>query len=110
MTRREGGDPQAVTRISMGRTRIGLGALGVVLGLIGAYAFVTGVPGRQWLGVFTWLGGGVVAHDAVIAPAAALVGLVVLSRQPARFRAPMRVVALAVASVALIGVPLLMTR
>lgn len=110
MTRREGVDPTGFDGIVLGRTRIGLGAAGFVLGLVGVYAFVTGVPGRQWLGVFTWLGGVVVAHDGVIAPTAVLVGLVVFANLPARVRAPMRVAALAFASVAMIGVPLLMTR
>jgi len=71
---------------------------------------VTGVPTRQWLGVFNWLGGVVVAHDAVIAPGAVLIGLAVFAIVPRRLRAPTRVAALAVATVALIGVPLLMTR
>lgn len=96
--------------VSLTRTRLALGAAGVVLGLVGVYAFVTGVPSRQWLGVFTWLGGVVVAHDAVIAPVAVLIGLAVFALVPAWLRAPMRVTALAVASLALIGVPLLMTR
>ena len=90
--------------------RIGLGAAGVAIGLVGVYAFVTAVPIRQWLGVFTWLGGVVVAHDALIAPAAVVAGLTLFAFTPTRLRAPMRVAALAVASVALIGVPLLMTR
>ena len=47
----------------MTRLRVGLGSAGVVLGLVGVWCFVTGVPSRQWPGVFTWLGGVVVAHD-----------------------------------------------
>lgn len=96
--------------VGMRRTRIGLGASGVVIGLVGVWAFVTGVPSRQWLGVFTWLGGVVVAHDAVIAPVAVMVGLGFFAVVPRRLRAPMRVLALGFATVVLIGVPLLMTR
>ena len=96
--------------VGVTRIRIGLGAAGVVIGLVGVYAFVTTVPGRQWLGVFFWLGGVVVAHDAAIAPVAVILGLSAFAFAPSRLRAPMRVAALAVASVALIGVPLLMTR
>jgi len=100
-----------VTRsLGVTRVRIGVGAAGVAIGLVGAYTFVTGVPSRQWLGVFTWLGGVVVAHDALIAPAAVVAGLSLFAFTPPRLRAPMRVAALAVATVALIGVPLLMTR
>lgn len=94
----------------MMRARIGLGAVGVAIGLVGAYAFVTGVPSGQWLRVFTLLGGVVVAHDVFIAPAAVLLGLAVFRVLPARLRPPARVSALAVASLMLIAVPLLMTR
>jgi hypothetical protein len=94
----------------MMRLRIGLGAVGVAIGLLGLYFFVTAVPSRQWLGVVTWLGAGVVAHDAVIAPAAVLLGLAVFALVPHRSRAPMRVAALGAASLLLIGVPLLVTR
>ena len=96
--------------VAMTRLRIGLGATGVLLGLVGVWAFVSGVPSSQWPGAFIWLGGVVVAHDAVIAPTAVLVGLALFAVVPARLRAPMRVAALAFASVVLIGVPLLMTR
>lgn len=94
----------------MMRVRVGLGAVGVAIGLVGVWTFLTGVPSGQWLGVLIWLGGVVVAHDAVIAPAAVVVGLAVFAILPRRSRAPLRVAALAAASVALIGVPLLMTR
>jgi hypothetical protein len=99
-----------MTGVGMKRARVGIGAAGVVIGLVGVYAFVTAVPSRQSLGVFTWLGGVVVAHDALLAPAAVVLGLSVVASAPRRLRAPARVVALAVASVVLIGVPLLMTR
>jgi len=96
--------------VGMKRARVGIGAAGVVIGLVGVYAFVTAVPSRQWLGIFTWLGGTVVAHDVLLAPAAVVLGLSVFAFAPRRLRAPARVLALALASVALIGVPLLMTR
>lgn len=94
----------------MMRVRIGLGAMGVAIALVGVWAFLTGVPSRQWLGVFVWMGGVVAAHDAVIAPAAVVLGLAVLAKLPRRWRGPLRAVALAAASVAWIGAPLLMTR
>lgn len=56
------------------------------------------------------LGAAGVAHDAVIAPVAVLLGLAVFAVAPRRLLAPMRVAALAVVSVVLIGLPLLMTR
>ncbi len=110
MSRTDGVGMGRTDGVAMGRLRIGLGAAGVLLGLVGVWTFVTGVPSRQWPGVFTWLAGVVVAHDAVIAPAAVLGGLAVFAVVPRRVRPPMRVAALAVASVALIGVPVMMTR
>lgn len=94
----------------MMRVRIGLGAMGVAIALVGVWAFLAGVPSRQWPGVFIWMGGVVAAHDAVIAPAAVVLGLAVFAKLPPRWRGPLRAVALAAASVAWIGVPLLMTR
>ncbi len=94
----------------MMRLQIGIGAAGVAMGLLGVYAFAVGVPGRDWSRVLTWLGGVVVAHDVLIAPTALLVGLVLFKILPYRWRPTMRVAALGVATVALIGVPLLMTR
>lgn len=99
-----------MTVVGVRRAQFVLGAAGVAIGLVGVYAFVTAAPSRQWLGVFSWLGGVVVAHDAVIAPVAVLLGLAVFAVAPRRLHAPMRVAALAVVSVVLIGLPLLMTR
>jgi len=96
--------------LDMACLRIVLGASGVILGLAGVWFFVTGVPTRQWPAVLIWLGGVVIAHDAVIAPAAVLAGLALFAVLPGRLHKPMRVAALAIASVALISVPLLMTR
>ena len=99
-----------MTSVGMTRIRVVLGVAGVAIGLVGVYAFEASVPTRQWVGVFTWLGGVVVAHDAVIAPAAVLLGLAVFAVTPRRLRAPMRVAVLGFASVLLIGIPVLMTR
>lgn len=103
-------DMERTGDMEMARLRIGLGAAGAILGLAGVWFFVTGVPTAQWPGVFIWLGAVVIAHDAVIAPAAVLVGLALFAVLPGRLRKPMRMAALAFASVTLIRVPLLMTR
>lgn len=94
----------------MTRLRGAVGALGVVMAGVGFVLFVTGVPSRQWLEVVVWLGGGVAAHDAVVAPVAVLAGLVVLPLLPVRARPVARSAALALATVALLGLPLLATR
>ena len=94
----------------MMRVQIGIGVVGVAIGMVGAYGSAVGVPGRDWSRVFTWLAGVVVAHDLLIAPTARIAGFGVFKILPYRFRPTMRVAALGVATVALIGVPLLMTR
>lgn len=99
-----------MTSVGMTRIRVALGIVGVAIGLVGVYAFVAAVPTRQRPGGFIWLGGVVVAHDAVVAPAAVLLGLAVFAVAPLRLRAPMRVAVLGFASLLLIGVPVLITR
>lgn len=93
----------------MTRLRWAVGALGVVMAGVGCILFLTGVPSRQWLEVAVWLAGGVAAHDAVVAPVAVLVGLVALPLLPLRARPVARSAALALATVALLGLPLLAT-
>jgi hypothetical protein len=89
--------------------RLALGAAGVALGVIGVYAFVTGVPVRQWLGVGVWLGGGVAVHDALLAPASVILGWVIVRRSPRRCRPALRISLLAVATIFVIALPLAMT-
>jgi hypothetical protein len=91
----------------MTRVRWALGTVGVLLVLCGVRAFVVAVPPRQWPGVVTWLGAGVVVHDAVLAPCAVALGWLVLRRAPEVVRPPLRLGLLAVVTVAVIGIPLL---
>ena len=89
--------------------RAGLVVVGVLGGLVGAYAFVTGVPVRQWLGVGSWLAGGVVVHDALIAPLAVVLGLLVTRKASPRIRRLLRTALLAGATVGVLLIPLLAT-
>lgn len=89
--------------------RVWIGAVGVALGLVGVYAFFSQVPAYQWLGTAAWLSAGVVAHDALIAPGAVLVGLLVLPRVPPRARAPLRAALIGVAVLVVLTVPLMVT-
>lgn len=95
--------------MTMRATRLTLVGLGVVLGLVGVYAFVTAVDVSQWIGAGVWLAAGVAAHDALLAPAALMLGVVLLPRLPARFRGPARGVLLALAVGVMLSVPLLVT-
>ena len=68
-------------------TRGLLGAAGVVLVLVGVYHLLgTGLSDLVDLAV--WLGGGVLLHDAVLAPLVVLLALLVLPRLPPWGRAP----------------------
>ncbi|MBD8078447.1 hypothetical protein [Cellulosimicrobium arenosum] len=48
------------------------------------------VPSSQWPSALVWLAGGVVVHDAVLAPLAVAVGAWVLPRVPPVWRGPLR--------------------
>lgn len=89
--------------------RVSIGAVGVALGLVGGYAFFSQVPANQWLGTTAWLAAGVVAHDALIAPGAVLVGFLVLPRVPPTARAPLRAALIGAAVLVVLTVPLMVT-
>lgn len=92
-------------RISWLRT--GLVLLGLLLIARGAAALLLDVPAGQWLRVGLWLAGGIVVHDAVLAPAAVLAGRVLLPRLPPAVAPAARAAWLAAVSTAVIGLPLL---
>ena len=81
--------------------RLALLGLGVVLVGTGVVIGLTTVPQGQWPSVLLWLAGGVAVHDAVLAPTAILVGLVVLPRVPPDWRPALRAGALGAVVLAL---------
>lgn len=87
--------------------RLGLGALGVLLGLYGAYLLLSRQDLDQLVSAAIWLGGGVVAHDGLIALAslaAVAVGARVL---PASARPAAAVGFIVLGSLTLIAIPML---
>ncbi|MEO9152868.1 MAG: hypothetical protein ABI243_10750 [Lapillicoccus sp.] len=90
-------------------TRSALLAVGLLLGACGLYAFVSAVPTGEWLRVVIWLGGGVVAHDAILAPLAVVVGFVAFRQAPPPVRRWGRFGVLVLAAVVVVLVPLLAT-
>ena len=90
-------------------TRVGLLAFGVLLGACGLYAFVTAVPPSEWVRVVIWLGGGVLAHDVLLAPLAVVVGFFAIRQAPASARRWARFSVLVVAAVVMVAIPLLAT-
>lgn len=89
-------------RWSLGRLVI-LG-VGVALVGVGAVVGLTSIPQRQWPGVVLWMAGGVAVHDAILAPTAVLLGLVVLPRVEPRWRPALRAGALGAAVLAIVAV------
>ena len=86
--------------------RLLLGASGVVLIVVGV-VFLSGDRFGDLVGVGAWLAGGVVAHDAVIAPLVIVVGVLGVPRLPPAFRAPAVVGLVVLMTVTLMAVPVI---
>ncbi|WP_315094223.1 hypothetical protein [uncultured Cellulomonas sp.] len=80
-----------------------LGA-GIVLVGVGVVVGLTSVPQGQWPSVLFWLAGGVAVHDAVLAPAAVVLGTLVLPRVPVGWRPALRAGALGAVVLAIFAV------
>ena len=89
------------------RTRLLVGACGVVLALYGAFLELSRQDPRQWLEAGIWLGVGVVAHDFVLSAlviGACLVGSRLL---PAGWRAPAAIARVVWGGLSVVAVPVL---
>jgi hypothetical protein len=76
--------------------RLALGAAGVVAMGAGLLIGVREIPPDDWWPVARWLAGGLVVHDALVAPAAVVLGVVVLRRVPPSWQHGLRTALLAV--------------
>jgi FtsH-binding integral membrane protein len=88
------------------RLRVGLGAVGVLLGLYGGWLVVSRQDAAGILDLGLWLVGGVVVHDAVIAPLVLLLALAA-RRLPAAHRRATAVALVVTGSLSLLAVPVL---
>lgn len=86
--------------------RLLLGASGVVLVLVGLWHLLGTAP-SDLADVVLWLAGGVVAHDAVIAPLVVVVGVLAVPRLPLWSRAAVVAGLVVLLSVTLGAVPVL---
>ena len=86
--------------------RLLLGATGVVLIVVGV-VFLSADSFGDLVGVGAWLAGGVVAHDAVIAPLVIVVGALGVPLLPSAFRAPVVVGLVVLMTVTLMAVPVI---
>ncbi|MEO5710116.1 MAG: hypothetical protein ABIQ59_09870 [Nocardioidaceae bacterium] len=85
-------------------TRGLLGAGGIVLVLVGLYHLL-GTDFSDLVNLVLWLAGGVVVHDAVIAPLVVLAAFVALPRLPSWSRAPAVAGFVVLLSVTLLAIP-----
>lgn len=91
--------------------RYGLGAVGVLVGVYGAYLFLSRQQeSRQIISAAKYLVGGVVFSDLVVAVVALVVGYLVLRFVPSAARAPVVVGGVVLASVTLLAVPVLLSK
>ena len=87
--------------------RVGLAVVGVTVGLYGAWLALTRLDVDQLVSAGTWLAGGVVLHDAVLAPLVVVAGALLVRVAPASVRTPVAVIAVVLGSVTLLAVPVL---
>jgi len=81
-----------------------LGTAGVVLMLVGVYHLL-GTDLSDLVDLAVWLAGGVLLHDAVVAPLVVLLAFLVLPRLPASSRAPAVAGFVVLGSVTLLAIP-----
>lgn len=85
--------------------RIALGAFGVWVASIGLRALLRGHPFAANAPVGRWLIGGVLAHDAIIAPTVFLLGAVTVRLAGPRIRQALAAILLIGGSVLIVGLP-----
>lgn len=83
-----------------------IGALGVGLLAWGGWLLL-GLGAGQWVSVGLWLAGGVIAHDALLAPVVVVLGVLAVRVVPAAARAPLTVALIVWGSITLLAVPVL---
>lgn len=88
------------------RTRLAVGAGGVVLGLFGLYQLLS-LGLSNLVGTVIWLAGGVLLHDGVLAFATIAVVGVGAVLLPRHLKAPLAAASLVVGTVTLTAVPVL---
>ena len=87
-------------------TRVVIGLVGVAASLYGLFLLL-GQGASQVVDAGTWLVGGVVAHDALLAPLVLLLGVLAARLLPDVARAPVVVGLVVLGTVTLVAVPVL---
>jgi hypothetical protein len=89
------------------RTRVALGALGVVVAAYGAHRLLTRQDPDAWIEVGAWLVVGVLLHDGLLAPLCVAAGALLVRLVPGVARPPAAVGLVVLGSVTLMAVPVL---
>lgn len=89
------------------RTRVLIGATGVLLGLFGAFRLLTQIPGSDVLVLAGWLLGALAIHDGLLAPLVAGVGALIGRLVPPRARAFLQAGLVVAAAVTVVALPLI---
>lgn len=86
--------------------RLLLGAVGLGVLAWGGWLLL-GLGSDQWLPVGIWLAGGIIGHDALLAPVVVLLGALAVRLVPVPARAPLAVALVVWGTVTLLAVPVL---
>lgn len=90
----------------MTRLRYGLGGLGALVGLYGAYLLLTRQDLAQLLNLALWLISGLVVHDVILAPVVLALAFVFRS-VPDAWRRPATVALVVVGALSIVAVPVI---
>ena len=86
--------------------RLAIGALGVAAGLFGVWS-LRAVDRSDWPSLLSYLVGGVLVHDVVLAPVVVGLGVLTVWLVPAAWRAPMVVAMVVWGGLTVMAVPVL---
>jgi hypothetical protein len=89
------------------RTRVALGAAGVLLGLFGIFRLLTQIDSYDLLVLFVWLIGALIIHDGILSPLVLGVGAVLAKTLPPRARTFVQGGLIAGAAVTVIAIPMI---
>ncbi len=89
----------------MSAVRYGLGAIGVVVGLWGAWLIFGTADVSDFVNIGLFLAGGIIANDGIIAVVALVFGFIAMRLLPKPARGPAAVGFVIVGTVALVAIP-----
>ncbi|MGB3761772.1 MAG: hypothetical protein WA966_01015 [Ornithinimicrobium sp.] len=87
--------------------RFAVGALGVGIGLWGAWLIFGSADSSDLLSIAIWLGGGIIANDGIIAVVSLVVAAVAMRLLPKPARAPAAVALVVVGTITVVAIPFL---